>query len=126
MTTEDFGGLVRVTVAVENTTEVADDLTRTEALASSLLSTHVVVRCGTGGRFMSPISPPEDAATAVMTCANVNTFPVLATAADDAVLGAAIMLPDHPEDRAREPREPVRLDRDRGGAAAPRPGAERR
>ena len=64
---------------------------------SSLLSTHVVVRCGTGGRFMSPISPPEDAATAVMTCANVNTFPVLATAADDAVLGAAIMLPDHPE-----------------------------
>jgi hypothetical protein len=97
MTTEDFGGLVRVTVAVENTTEVADGLTRTEALASSLLSTHVVVRCGTGGRFMSPISPPEDAATAVLTCANVNTFPVLATAADDAVLGAAIMLPDHPE-----------------------------
>jgi hypothetical protein len=32
-----------------------------------------------------------------MTCANVNTFPVLATPADDAILGAAIMLPDHPE-----------------------------
>ena len=46
---------------------------------------------------MSPIAPPEEAATAVMTCANVNTYPVLATEADDAVLGAAIVLPDHPQ-----------------------------
>jgi hypothetical protein len=97
MTTEDFGGLIRVTVAVENTTEGGDGLTRSAALERSLLSTHVVVRCATGGRFMSPIAPPEDAATAVMTCANVNTYPVLATPADDAILGAAIILPDHPE-----------------------------
>jgi hypothetical protein len=97
MTTEDFGGLLRVTVAVRNTTEVPAGLTRTEALGFALLSTHVVVRCGTGGRFMSPISPPDEAATAVMTCANVNTFPVLATPGDDAVLGAAIVLPDHPQ-----------------------------
>jgi hypothetical protein len=94
---EDFGGLLRVTVTVENRTARGDGLTRTEALGLSLLSTHVVVRCGPGGRFMSPISPPEMAATAVMTCANVNIFPVLATPADDAILGAAIMLPDHPE-----------------------------
>ena len=59
MTSEDFGGLVRVTVAVQNTTEVADGLTRTEALERSLLSTHVVVRCAPGGRFMSPIAPPR-------------------------------------------------------------------
>jgi hypothetical protein len=97
MTTEDFGGLLRVTVAVENTTEVREDLDRAAALERSLLSTHVVVRCAVGGRFMSPIAPPEDAATAVMTCANVNTFPVLATPGDDAILGAAIILPDHPE-----------------------------
>jgi hypothetical protein len=97
MTSEDFDGLYRVTVAVENTTEVDDGLTRTQALERSLLSTHVVVRCAVGGRFMSPISPPEEAATAVMTCANVNTYPVLATPADDAVLGAAIILPDHPQ-----------------------------
>ena len=32
-----------------------------------------------------------------MACASVNTFPVLATDADDAVLGAAIILPDHPQ-----------------------------
>jgi hypothetical protein len=94
---DDYGGLVRVTVEVRNTTEVPEGLTRTEALAFSLLSTHVVVRCGTGGRFMSPISPPEEAATAVLTCNNVNIFPVLATPADDAVLGAAIMLGDHPQ-----------------------------
>jgi hypothetical protein len=97
MGTEDFGGLIRVTVAVVNTTEVAAGLTRTEALGFSLLSTHVVARCGAGGRFMSPIAPPEDAATAVMTCANVNTYPVLATPEDDAILGAAIILPDHPQ-----------------------------
>jgi hypothetical protein len=97
MGVEDFGGILRVTVDVHNTMAVDEGLTRTEALASSLLSTHVVVRCGTGGRFASPISPSEELATAVMTCANVNIFPVLATPADDAILGAAIMLPDHPE-----------------------------
>jgi hypothetical protein len=40
-----------------------------------------------GGRFRSPL---EDAGE------NVNTYPVLATEADDVVLGAAIVLPDHP------------------------------
>ena len=94
---EDFSGLLRVTVSVTNTTEADADLTRAEALGRSLLSTHVVARCAPGGRFFSPISPPEDAATAVMTCANVNTYPVLATPADDAILGAAIILPDHPQ-----------------------------
>jgi hypothetical protein len=94
---EDFAGVKRVTVDVHNTTAVAAGLTRTEALACSLLSTHVVVRCGAGGRFASPVAPPEELATAVMTCANVNTHPVLATPDDDAVLGAAIFLPDHPE-----------------------------
>ena len=97
MSSEDFDGLYRVTVAVENTTEVDEGLTRTQALEGSLLSTHVVVRCAVGGRFMSPIAPPDEAATAVMTCANVNTYPVLATPGDDAVLGAAIILPDHPQ-----------------------------
>ena len=45
--------------------------------------------CGsTGGRFVSPLERP---------CASVNTFPVLATAGDDAIVGAAIVLPDHPQ-----------------------------
>jgi hypothetical protein len=97
LATEDFEGLHRVTVALENTTVVEAGLDRAGALASSLLSTHVVLRCAVGGRVASPLSPEEDVATAVITCANVNTFPVLATPGDDAVLGAAIMLPDHPQ-----------------------------
>ena len=40
------------------------------------------------GRFLSPLDDPGD---------NVNTYPVLATPEDDAVLGAAIVLPDHPQ-----------------------------
>jgi hydrogenase maturation protease len=50
---------------------------------------------------------------------------VLATDADDALLGAAIVLPDHPGS-PREPRRPLRRHRDRGGAAAARPRASRR
>jgi hypothetical protein len=97
MGVEDFAGVRRVTVDVRNTTDVPAGSSRNEALGFALLSTHVVVRCGAGGRFASPVAPPEDLATAVMTCANVNTHPVLATPEDDAILGAAIFLPDHPE-----------------------------
>jgi hypothetical protein len=76
-----------VRVCVHNLTEVADGLGRAEALASSLISTHVIVRA-TGGRFLSPLEAG---------CQSVNTFPVLATPDDDVVLGAAIVLPDHPQ-----------------------------
>jgi hypothetical protein len=79
------GDIVRV--CVHNTTDVASGLGRAEALHSSLISTHVVVRV-TGGRFMSPLESGS---------ASVNTYPVLATSADDVVLGAAIILPDHPQ-----------------------------
>ncbi len=89
-------GLTRVSASVHNTTEVDEGLDRPGALRSSMLSTHVVATV-TGGTFMSPIAPPDHAATANMACANVNTFPVLATPEDDVVLGAAIVLPDHPQ-----------------------------
>ncbi|MGH2967828.1 MAG: hypothetical protein ACRDK0_02010 [Solirubrobacteraceae bacterium] len=75
---------------VVNETGVPDSLDRTAALRHSLLSTHVVARVR-GGRFISPLDPAAKA------CEQVNTWPVLATPADDAVLGAAIMLPDHPQ-----------------------------
>ncbi|MGI8507432.1 MAG: hypothetical protein ACR2MK_11655, partial [Solirubrobacteraceae bacterium] len=41
-----------------------------------------------GGRFVSPLQTGHE---------SVNIWPVLATESDDAVLGAAIVLPDHPE-----------------------------
>jgi hypothetical protein len=78
----------RMTIRVENDTEVPQGLDRGEALRHSLLSTHVVGRVS-GGRFVSPLEAAG--------CEQVNSWPVLATEADDAVLGAAIMLPDHPQ-----------------------------
>jgi hypothetical protein len=89
-------GLWRVTMCVHNTTEASTGLDRAAAMRSSLLSTHPLLQLD-GGRFLSLISPPEHAAGAVMTCRSVNTFPVLATAEDDALLGCAIMLHDHPQ-----------------------------
>jgi hypothetical protein len=88
--------LHRVTASVHNLTDVPTGLDRPAALRASLLSTHVIATV-TGARFLSPISPPPEAVTAALTCASVNTFPVLATPEDDVVLGAAIMLHDHPQ-----------------------------
>ncbi|MDO8210308.1 hypothetical protein [Conexibacter sp. CPCC 206217] len=94
--------LARVTLSVVNETEVPVGLDRAQALRRSLLSTHVLARVrgaapATPARFLSPVDPPEHGAAAVMACAAVNTFPVLAGDADDALLGAAIVLPDHPQ-----------------------------
>lgn len=88
-------GLWRVRVCVHNTTEIDPQVERPEALVASLLSTHVVVEA-TSGRFVSPLERDGAAGAAVEACDNVNTFPVLASPDDDAVLAATIVLPDHP------------------------------
>jgi hypothetical protein len=90
-------GLQRVTLCVHN--ETAPDIVptgRAEALRSSMLSTHPVLRLSSG-RFASPLERDGAVGDAVGDCDNVNTFPVLATAEDDVLLGAAVMLPDHPQ-----------------------------
>ncbi|HTE62645.1 MAG TPA: hypothetical protein VK631_19970 [Solirubrobacteraceae bacterium] len=89
-------GLVRIAMCVHNTTAVPEGLDRAGALRSSLLSTQLVA-CAPGSRFASPVSPGPSAAAAVAACDQVNIFPVLATAADDTVLGTTIVLPDHPQ-----------------------------
>jgi len=81
------GGRARVRCCVHNTAQVAQGLGRVAALAHSLISTHIVVRL-TAGRFISPLESGAE---------SVNIWPVLATPQDDAVLGAAIVLPDHPQ-----------------------------
>ena len=48
-----FDGITRVTIDVENLTDVPDGLDRTSALRYSLLSTHVIATIA-GGRFFSP------------------------------------------------------------------------
>jgi hypothetical protein len=90
-------GLHRVTLCVHNTTPLSSAPDgRAEGLRSSLLSTHPVLRLS-DGRFASPLERAGVVGAAVVECESVNTFPVLATAADDVLLGTAIVLPDHPQ-----------------------------
>ena len=80
------GDEYEVVLRVRNRTLVSSGLDRAGALRRSLISTHPVLRVA-GGRFVSALERP---------CASVNTFPVLAADGDDVMLGAAIVLPDHP------------------------------
>jgi hypothetical protein len=79
------GALVRS--CVHNTAQVSPGLDRRQALTNSIISTHVVVEID-GGTFVSPLEAGRE---------SVNIWPVLATPDDDAVLGAPIVLPDHPQ-----------------------------
>jgi hypothetical protein len=81
----DDDGVVRC--CVHNTAEVPAGLDRAGALQRSLISVHILVQVQ-AGRFVSPLESDRQ---------SVNTYPVLATPNDDAVLGAAIVLPDHPQ-----------------------------
>lgn len=91
-------GVTRVRMCVHNTTELevpAEELDRPAALLAGMLSTHLVLETE-GGRFVSPLERFGPIGEAISDCRNVNTWPVLASPDDDAVLGAAIFLPDHP------------------------------
>src|SRR5581483_12326375 len=80
-------GSAFVRCCVHNTAQAPAGLDRAGALARSLISTQLVVRLA-GGRFRSPLDTPPT---------SVNTYPVLATEADDAVIGTTYVLPDHPQ-----------------------------
>ena len=76
-----------VRCCVHNVRDAPHGLDRAGALAHSFMSTQILVRIS-GGRFRSPLDGPPT---------SVNTYPVLATEFDDAVLGTAYVLPDHPQ-----------------------------
>jgi hypothetical protein len=76
-----------VRCCVHNTALAAAGLDRASALESSLISTHIVVRLS-AGRFVSPLETGRE---------SVNLWPVLASVDNDAILGAPIVLPDHPQ-----------------------------
>jgi hypothetical protein len=87
----------RVTLQVENTTPLTDEEARADRydiLPKAMLSTHLLARVEGGHRFLSPLERGDDG---VAGCCQVNTWPVLATPQDDALLAPTIMLPDHPE-----------------------------
>jgi hypothetical protein len=78
---------VHVRACVHNTAQVPAGLDRAAAIAHALLSVHLVLEIS-GGRFVSPLEAR---------LRSVNIWPVLAGSADEAVLGAGIVLPDHPK-----------------------------
>ena len=89
-------GRGRVTLLVENDTPLTEEETtgdRKDALLKSMLSTHLVGHVDRG-TIVSPLERGDDG---VAGCCQVNTWPVLASPNDDAILAPTIMLPDHPE-----------------------------
>jgi hypothetical protein len=90
-------GRGRVTLLAENTTPLTEDEAngdRKDALLKSMLSTHLIARTEGGATIISPLERGDDG---VAGCCQVNTWPVLATPGDDAILAPTFMLPDHPE-----------------------------
>jgi hypothetical protein len=83
------GGRLRASLRVENRSAAGQELDRAGALRRSLISTHPILRLS-AGRFVSPLESGS-------ACENTNTWPVLAASDDDVMLGAAIVLPDHPQ-----------------------------
>ena len=96
--------LARVKLCVHNDSEVGptegEEPTRAEGLRRSLLSVHPMLEveeAAQGAGFVSPLERDGEAGEAVEASESVNTFPVLVGDSERAVLGATIMLPDHPE-----------------------------
>ena len=90
------GDLLRLTFEVRNTgAPVAD---KDEAIAASMIGTHVLIEL-TDGEFVSLLEPPDSAADAVARCRQHRCFPVLAGPPGDhnLVLASPIILYDHPE-----------------------------
>ena len=92
------GGLLRVAVTVENTTDVPEPdpgTRRDDVMGRSLVAVHTMLAID-GGSFVSLLDPPAEASAAVAGCRNDGTFPVLITG-DDLVLSSPIILYDYPQ-----------------------------
>jgi hypothetical protein len=90
------GGLVKVTVTVENVTAWAGTSVRRDlAMGQSLVAVHTMLAVENGS-FVSMLDPPDDARDAVAGCHSEGAFPVL-IGGDSVVLSSPIILYDHPE-----------------------------
>ena len=89
-------GMDTVRLSVSNTGQPAAD--KEEAIATSLIGTHVIAAVA-GGRFVSLLEPPPAAAEAAARCRHHRCFPVMAGPpdADHLLLISPIILYDHPE-----------------------------
>jgi hypothetical protein len=100
---EDDGGYVRFTVEVanEHPEPVVD---KHGAIRHSLIGTHLLLEAYPGA-FVSLFDPPPEAAAAAARCRQHRCWPVLAgpPGTDDMVLGAPIILYDHPQIAEQSP-----------------------
>lgn len=89
-------GVVRVHVAVDNTTGWSDaSASRDDVMRRSLVGVHVIASVE-GGRFVSLVDPPEWARPYAADCGNQGLWPVLVGHGDDVVLAAPIILEERP------------------------------
>ncbi|MGW8450868.1 hypothetical protein ACWGLO_05160 [Streptomyces niveus] len=101
-TTRD-DGFLRLSVSVDN--EHAGTATdKDAAIRASLIGTHLLLQAH-GAGFLSLREPPDEAAPAAARCEQRRCWPVLAGAkgSTDTVLGAPIILYDHPEIAEQSP-----------------------
>ncbi len=97
-TAADDTALVKVTIAVENTTDWDEPTAdRDTAMRRSLIAVHTVLAIDDGS-FISLLEPPPFAQHAVTRCTNDGTFPVLigSGATHDVMLSSPIILYDFP------------------------------
>ena len=89
-------GLIEVRAALENTTrwQPAGGPARPDAIASSMISAHLILATS-GGSWLSAVDPPAFAAGGLGLDAQEGCFPVL-VGDDRVILAAPIILPDHP------------------------------
>lgn len=90
-------GFVRLTVSVDNEYAATAD-GKDAAIRASLIGSHLLLQAE-GVGFVSLLEPPAEAADAAARCRQRRCWPVLAGAkgSTDTVLGAPIILYDHPE-----------------------------
>ncbi|OBH03987.1 hypothetical protein [Mycobacterium sp. E1747] len=96
LASEADGNLCRVSVRIRNVGTGTVD--KNDAIARSMIGTHLIAELGRG-RFVSLLEPSPAAADAVSRCAQHRCFPVLAgpPGARDSLLISPIILYDHPE-----------------------------
>ena len=95
---EQIDHLIKLRLRLENVTPLTDgDLSRDAVMCAAFVGTHtlVVIR---GGRFVSLIDPPAEAAVAAASCVNLHMWPVLVgdPARSDTLLSSPVTLYDFP------------------------------
>jgi hypothetical protein len=90
--------LLKITIDLQNQTQVPSGADRDWALACSLLSANLILST-TQGSFISLLDPPEEHRETAKNCRNIGNFPVLVGAEGDRdmMLCSPIILYDYPQ-----------------------------